>query len=85
MKELNKVAQITLWFWIMKILATTLGETTGDLLSMTLNIGYSGSLIITMLFFLAVLFAQLKADKFYAPLYWLVIVVGFSIHCFFNY
>ena len=74
MKELNKVAQITLWFWIMKILATTLGETTGDLLSMTLNIGYSGSLIITMLFFLAVLFAQLKADKFYAPLYWLVIV-----------
>lgn len=74
MKNLNKVAQITLLFWLMKILATTLGETMGDLLSMTLNIGYTVSLAITMCFFLVVLFAQIKATKFHTALYWLVIV-----------
>lgn len=74
MENLNKVAQITLFFWLMKILATTLGETMGDLLSMTLNIGYTVSLVITMVFFLIVLIAQLRAKKFHAPLYWLVIV-----------
>ncbi|MGZ3844444.1 MAG: hypothetical protein ACXVBH_00210, partial [Flavisolibacter sp.] len=39
--DLNKVAKITLLFWILKILATTLGEVLGDFFSMTLNIGYS--------------------------------------------
>lgn len=74
MENFNKVASITLLFWVMKILATTLGETLGDLLSMTLNIGYTISLIITLVFFVGVLMAQLNARKFYAPLYWLVIV-----------
>jgi uncharacterized membrane-anchored protein len=74
MENINKVASITLLFWVMKILATTLGETLGDLLSMTLNIGYTISLIITLVFFVGVLMAQLKAQKFHAPLYWLVIV-----------
>jgi uncharacterized membrane-anchored protein len=74
MENINKVASITFLFWVMKILATTLGETLGDLLSMTLNIGYTISLIITLVFFVGVLLAQLKAQKFHAPLYWLVIV-----------
>lgn len=74
MKNLNKVAEITLYFWIMKILATTLGETLGDLLSMTMKMGYTVSLIITTVFFLVVLFLQLKALKFTPILYWLVIV-----------
>lgn len=74
MKNLNKVAEITLYFWVMKILATTLGETLGDLLSMTLNMGYVVSLIITTIFFLIVLFLQLKASKYIPVLYWLVIV-----------
>ena len=74
MENINKVASITLLFWVMKILATTLCETLGDLLSMTLNIGYTISLIITLVFFVGVLMAQLKAQKFHAPLYWLVIV-----------
>ena len=73
-ENLNKVAQITLIFWVMKIFATTLGETAGDMLSMTLNIGYAASLGITLLIFLTVLFFQLKADRYRAPLYWLVIV-----------
>lgn len=73
-EKLNKVAKITLYFWIMKILATTLGETLGDLFSMTLNMGYLVSLIITMIFFIVVLVMQLKVSKFHAALYWLVIV-----------
>lgn len=74
MERLNKVAKITLFFWITKVFATTLGETLGDLLSMTLNIGYLVSLIITLLFFLIVLIVQLKTKRFYRGLYWLVIV-----------
>ena len=74
MERFNKVASITVFFWIMKIIATTLGETLGDLLSMTLHIGYAISLLITFAFFLIVLLVQLKATKFNAILYWLVIV-----------
>ncbi len=74
MKKLNKVAEITIAFWLMKILATTLGETLGDMLSMTFNLGYLTSLFITMAFFLLVLGFQLLANKFYPALYWLVIV-----------
>jgi len=74
MEKLNKVAKITLLFWILKILATTLGETLGDLLSMTLNIGYLISLGITLLFFIVTLFIQLKLSKFNTAIYWLVIV-----------
>ena len=79
MKEINKVAKITLLFWVMKILATTLGETTGDLLSMTMNMGYTKSLIITTLFFLAFLTWQLTSSKFLAYRYWLVIVATTTV------
>ncbi len=71
--SLNKVAKITLLFWILKILATTLGEILGDFFSMSLNIGYVYSLLITLAFFLIVLGIQLKQEKFHAPVYWLVI------------
>ena len=74
MKEINKVAEITFIFWLMKIVATTLGETLGDFLSMTLNLGYIAGIGITLLFFLIVLAVQLSV-KTYAPwVYWLVIV-----------
>ena len=46
---MNKLPQITLAFWVMKICATTLGETAGDLLSMTLNVGYAISSMILIL------------------------------------
>jgi uncharacterized membrane-anchored protein len=72
--ELNKVAKITLYFWIMKVIATTLGEMAGDFFSMTLNLGYIISLAITVAFLLVVLIIQLKVSKFNAVLYWLVIV-----------
>lgn len=71
---MNKVAQITVYFWIMKICATTLGETAGDLLSMTMNIGYAASSIILIGCFLSTLIIQLTAKKFHPVLYWSVIL-----------
>jgi uncharacterized membrane-anchored protein len=73
-ERLNKVASITVSFWIMKVFATTLGEIAGDFLSMTLSMGYIISLGITVAFFLVVLIMQLKASTFHPLLYWLVIV-----------
>lgn len=70
----NKVAQVTLAFWVMKICATTLGETAGDLLSMTLNIGYSVSSLILLGAFGVALAFQLAADRFHPWLYWAVIL-----------
>ncbi len=74
MEILNKVAKITLIFWLMKIVATTLGETLGDFISMTLNLGYTIGIGITLLFFAVVLFAQLSVKKYVPVIYWLVIV-----------
>lgn len=70
----SKVAQVTLAFWIMKICATTLGETAGDMISMTLGVGYGVSTLILMALFLGSLVAQLRADSFRPALYWLVIL-----------
>jgi uncharacterized membrane-anchored protein len=72
--KFNKVAEITLLFWVIKIFATTLGETLGDLFSMTINLGYTESLAIILIFFLAVLYSQLKSKKFNPILYWITIV-----------
>lgn len=74
MEAKNKVAQITLLFWLMKIVATTLGETFGDFLSMTLNLGYSISLGITVLAFLLVLVIQLRSKTYIPAIFWLVII-----------
>lgn len=74
MKNINKVAEITLIFWLMKIIATTLGETLGDFLSMTLNLGYAVGIGITAVFFLTVLLIQLFSEKYIPVFYWLVII-----------
>ena len=70
----NKVARVTLIFWLMKVVATTLGETLGDFVSMTLNLGYLVGIAITATFFLVVLLTQLFAKKYYGIFFWLVIV-----------
>lgn len=70
----NKVAQVTFAFWVMKICATTLGETAGDLLSMTLNVGYAWSSAILISLFLISLIAQVRSPKFHPVLYWTVIL-----------
>jgi uncharacterized membrane-anchored protein len=71
---MNKLPQITLGFWIMKICATTLGETAGDLLSMTLHIGYATSSLILISIFFATLVGQLISKTYHPFLYWAVIL-----------
>ncbi|PRG98525.1 hypothetical protein C6T60_27540 [Burkholderia multivorans] len=71
---MNKLPEITLAFWIMKICATTLGETGGDLLSMTLNVGYAVSSILLFGFFVVTLGAQLRTTRYRPAVYWAVIV-----------
>ncbi len=70
----SKLPEITVAFWVMKICATTLGETAGDLVSMTLNVGYAISSIILISAFFASLVVQLLASRYHPPLYWLVIL-----------
>lgn len=70
----SKLPQITLLFWIMKICATTLGETAGDLLSMTMNVGYAASSIILISIFIVTLIIQLLSKTYHPMLYWLVIL-----------
>jgi uncharacterized membrane-anchored protein len=71
---MKKIPAITVLFWVMKICATTLGETAGDLLSMTLHIGYAISSIVLISGFLATLGLQLYSKKYIPMLYWLVIL-----------
>lgn len=73
-KITNKLPEITLLFWIMKIAATTLGETAGDLFSMTLNIGYAMSSIFLFGIFVVALTTQLRSKKYNPALYWTVIL-----------
>ncbi len=73
-QALNKLPHITLIFWIMKIAATTLGETAGDLLAQTLWVGYATSTLILMSIFVIVLIAQLMAKRHHPWLYWSVIL-----------
>jgi uncharacterized membrane-anchored protein len=73
-ESMNKVAQVTLAFWIMKICATTLGETGGDLLSMTLSFGYAVSTVVFFGIFLVTLIAQVSSRSYHPLTYWAVII-----------
>jgi uncharacterized membrane-anchored protein len=75
----NKVPELTLWFWIIKIAATTLGETGGDALSMTLQLGYAVSTAIFFLVFVVAVGAQIRARVFHPLLYWTVIVATTTV------
>ena len=77
--QLSKVPEVTLLFWIIKILATTLGETGGDAVSMSMNLGYLiGTAIFAVLFLIAV-GAQVKATQFHPTLYWITIVATTTV------
>jgi uncharacterized membrane-anchored protein len=70
----SKVPAVTLSFWIIKILATTLGETGGDAVSMSMNLGYAVSSLIFIVLFAAAVTAQISVKSFRRFLYWFVIV-----------
>jgi uncharacterized membrane-anchored protein len=71
---MKKLPQVTALFWILKIAATTLGETGGDEVAQTLHIGYLVSFFFFIAIFLVAVTAQLRAKKLYPPLYWTVII-----------
>ncbi|MDR3568780.1 MAG: hypothetical protein P4L43_12200 [Syntrophobacteraceae bacterium] len=76
---LSKVPEVTLIFWIIKVAATTLGETGGDSVSMTMNLGYlTGTAIFAAIFLVAVA-AQIKAESFYPFLYWTTIIATTTV------
>ncbi len=78
-QALSKVPELTLIFWIIKILATTLGETAGDALSMSMNLGYLLSTFIFGAIFLFAVSAQIKAKQFHPFLYWATIIATTTV------
>ncbi|UUC94444.1 hypothetical protein [Comamonas sp. C11] len=76
---LAKVPEVTLGFWLIKIAATTLGETGGDAVSMSMNLGYLVSTGIFAVIFLAAVVAQVKAKGFHPFLYWTTIIATTTV------
>ncbi|MDR5751305.1 MULTISPECIES: hypothetical protein [unclassified Caballeronia] len=76
---LSKVPQVTLMFWFVKVLATTVGETGGDSLSMTLKLGYGISTLIVLSFFAITLAIQLRAKTYHPFAYWAVVVATTTV------
>jgi uncharacterized membrane-anchored protein len=72
----SKVPEVTLTFWIIKIAATTLGETGGDSVTMTLNWGYLAGTILFLTLLVVLVIAQISAKKFHPFLYWATIVAS---------
>ena len=73
---LSKVPAITFGFWVIKILATTLGETAGDTVSMSMNLGYLVGTAIFLTLLLVLVWAQIAADRFRPMLYWATIIAS---------
>jgi len=76
---LSKVPPVTLAFWVVKILATTLGETGGDALSMTLKLGYGVSTMIFLAFFVLAVLAQVASRHYHPLFYWAVVVATTTV------
>lgn len=76
---LSKVPEVTLIFWIIKIFATTLGETGGDAVSMSMNLGYLVGTAIFAIIFLVAVVAQIKAQGFHPLLYWTTIIATTTV------
>jgi uncharacterized membrane-anchored protein len=72
----TKVPEVTLGFWIIKIAATTLGETGGDTVTMTLNWGYLAGTLLFLTALVALVVTQILAKRFHPLLYWVTIVAS---------
>jgi len=72
--ERSKVPEVTVVFWVIKVLATTLGETGGDAVSMSMSLGYAVSSFIFIGIFVVAVIAQIAAKQFHPFLYWLVVI-----------
>ena len=74
-KMLNKVPEVTIFFWVIKVLCTTVGETAADYLNMTLHFGLTGTSLVMGALLVVVLFFQFKARKYIPSVYWLAVVL----------
>jgi uncharacterized membrane-anchored protein len=75
----SKVPAVTFVFWVIKVLATTLGETGGDTLSMSMNLGYLLSTGIFSVIFVAAVIIQVRAKQFHPVIYWVTIVATTTV------
>lgn len=71
----NKVPEVTIFFWIIKMMSTTVGETAADFLTVNLDIGLTGTSVITGVLFAIALFFQIRARRYVPSLYWLTVVL----------
>jgi uncharacterized membrane-anchored protein len=77
--SLSKVPQVTLMFWVIKVLATTLGETGGDAVSMSMNLGYLVGTAIFAVLFVAAVYVQIRAKVFHPVIYWTTIIASTTV------
>jgi uncharacterized membrane-anchored protein len=75
MRMLNKVPEITLYFWIVKVMATTVGETAADFLSFNLHFGLTGTSVVMGVLLAIFLLIQLRSRKYVPWLYWITVVL----------
>lgn len=78
-QALGKVPQVTFVFWLVKIAATTLGETGGDAVSMSMNLGYLVATGVFAVIFLVAVWAQIAARRFHPTLYWTTIIATTTV------
>ena len=71
----NKVPEVTIWFWILKILCTTVGETAADLLNVTLGLGLTGTSVVTGALLAVLLAIQFRARGYVPAIYWLTVML----------
>src|SRR6476659_3102332 len=72
---LNKVPEVTIYFWIIKILATTVGETAADFLNTNLGLGLTGTTLVMSVFLVVALFFQFRLKRYVPMAYWLAVVL----------
>ncbi|GAC1305215.1 MAG: membrane protein [Vulcanimicrobiaceae bacterium] len=70
----KKVPDVTIYFWVIKILATTVGETVADFLATRLHLGLAGTSLVMSAVFVVALFFQIRGDRYVRSLYWTVVV-----------
>src|SRR4051812_13307186 len=72
---LNKVPEVTLWFWVIKVLCTTVGESAADFLNVNLNLGLTGVSIVTGILLVVALVLQFRADRYAPGRYWTTVAL----------
>jgi len=78
-ESVSKVPEVTLIFWVMKVAATTLGETGGDAVSMSMKLGYLDGTAIFAAIFIAFVIAQISANRFRPVLFWATIIATTTV------